>query len=162
MESIAQSAVAGLIAALTATAILGSAKCVRQWSAKRQDVRYLRNLLTEGRKRVLEAGDTFHKGMNATSSGDALRAAQYNNMVKRLGIALEKWMADLSHDQRKDIFDALDWYHTDSLQAVKKDGKAVFIDIPDGRWPTTEMSLEVANEKFEKLQSIMWLKLGPH
>ena len=120
MESIAQSAVAGLIAALTATAILGSAKCVRQWSAKRQDVRYLRNLLTEGRKRVLEAGDTFHKGMNATSSGDALRAAQYNNMVKRLGIALEKWMADLSHDQRKDIFDALDWYHTDSLQAVKK------------------------------------------
>ena len=111
---------------------------------------------------MLEAGDTFHKGMNATSSGDALRAAQYNNMVKRLGIALEKWMADLSHDQRKDIFDALDWYHTDSLQAVKKDGKAVFIDIPDGRWPTTEMSLEVANEKFEKLQSIMWLKLEPH
>ena len=162
MESIAQSAVAGLIAALTATAILGFAKCVRQWSAKRQDVRYLRNLLTEGRKRVLEAGDTFHKGMNATSSGDALRAAQYNNMVKRLGIALEKWMVDLSHDQRKDIFDALDWYHTDSLQAVKKDGKAVFIDIPDGRWPTTEMSLEVTNEKFEKLQSIMWLKLGPH
>ena len=162
MESIAQSAVAGLIAALTATAILGFAKCVRQWSAKRQDVRYLRNLLTEGRKRVLEAGDTFHKGMNATSSGDALRSAQYNNMVKRLGIALEKWMVDLSHDQRKDIFDALDWYHTDSLQAVKKDGKAVFIDIPDGRWPTTEMSLEVANEKFEKLQSIMWLKLGPH
>ena len=162
MESIAQSAVAGLIAALTATAILGFAKCVRQWSAKRQDVRYLRNLLTEGRKRVLEAGDTFHKGMNATSSGDALRAAQYNNMVKRLGIALEKWMVDLSHDQRKDIFDALDWYHTDSLQAVKKDGKAVFIDIPDGRWPTTELSLEVANEKFEKLQSIMWLKLGPH
>ena len=49
---------------------------------------------------MLEAGDTFHKGMNATSSGDALRAAQYNNMVKRLGIALEKWMADLSHDQR--------------------------------------------------------------
>ena len=126
MESIAQSAVAGLIAALTATAILGFAKCVRQWSAKRQDVRYLRNLLTEGRKRVLEAGDTFHKGMNATSSGDALRAAQYNNMVKRLGIALEKWMVDLSHDQRKDIFDALDWYHTDSLQAVKKDGKSGF------------------------------------
>ena len=84
---------------------------------------------------MLEAGDTFHKGMNATSSGDALRAAQYNNMVKRLGIALEKWMADLSHDQRKDIFDALDWYHTDSLQAVKKDGKAAFIDIPDySRW----------------------------
>ena len=142
VESIAQSAVAGLIAALTATAILGFAKCVHQWSAKRQDVRYLRYLLTKGRKRVLEAGDTFYTGMNTTLSGDALRAAQYNNMVKRLGIALEKWMMNLSHDQRKDVFDSLDWYHTDSLQAVKKDGKAVFVEIPDGRWPTTEMPLE--------------------
>ena len=150
MESIAQSAVAGLIAAMTATAILGFAKCVRQWSAKRQDVRYLRNLLTEGRKRVLEAGDTFHKGMNATSSGDALRAAQYNNMVKLLSITLEKWMVNLSHDQRKDVFDALDWYHTDSLQAVKEDGKAVFVEIPDGRWPTTEMPLERAKENFRE------------
>ena len=83
-------------------------------------------------------------------------------MVKRLGIALEKWMMNLSHDQRKDVFDSLDWYHTDSLQAVKKDGKAVFVEIPDGRWPTTEMPLEIAKEKFEKLQSIKWLKLNPY
>ena len=107
----------------------------------------------------MEAEDTFHKGMDATSSADALRAAQYNNMIKRLGVALEKWTVDLSHDQRKDIFDALDWYHTDSLQAIKKGGKAVFIEIPDGRWATTELPMEAAKEKFEKLQSIKWLKL---
>ena len=140
--SIAESAIAGLIAALTVTTILGLARCVRQWRAKRQDVGYIRNLLTEGRKRVMQATDTYHIGMDATSSGDALRAAQYNNMLKRLGVALEKWTVDLSHDQRKDIFDALDWYHTDSLQAVKKGEKAVFIEIPDGKWPTNGDAIE--------------------
>ena len=81
-------------------------------------------------------------------------------MIKRLDIAMEQWLANLSHDQRKDIFDALDWYRTDSLQAIKRNGNAVFIDIPDGRWPATEMSVEVAKEIFEKLQSIKWLKLN--
>ena len=107
----------------------------------------------------MEAKDTRHQGMDATSSADTLRAAQYTNMIKKLGVALEKWMVDLSHDQRKDIFDALNWYHTDSLPAIKKDGKAVFVELPDGKWPTTEMRIEAAKEKFEKLQSIKWLKL---
>ena len=156
---IVSSAVAGLIAALTATIILGIAKWVRQWWVRRQDVSYLRDVLSEGRKRVMEAKDTFHEGMNATSSADVLRAAQYNNMIKKLGVALEKWMVNLPHKHRKDVFDALDWYHTDSLQAIEKDGQAVYVDIPDGKWPTTAMPMEMAKEKFEKLQSIKWLKL---
>ena len=159
MELILHSVVAGVIAAVSATAILGCAKCVRQWLAKRQDERYIRDLFSRGRKRVMESKNTYHKGMDANSSADALRAAQYNNMIKRLDIAMEQWLANLSHDQRKDIFDALDWYHTDSLQAIKRNGNAVFVDIPDGRWPATEMPVEVAKEIFEKLQSIKWLKL---
>ena len=43
MEPIAQSAVAGLIAALTATAILGIARYIRQRLAKRRDVKYIRD-----------------------------------------------------------------------------------------------------------------------
>ena len=160
MESIAQSAVAGLIAALAATAFLGLARLVRQWSARRQDARYIRKLLIEGRKRVMEAKDTFHIGMNATSSGDALRAAQYNNMIKQVRVALRLWVVNLSHDQRMDILDALDWHHTDSLHAVKKDGKAVFVDIPHGRWPTAEMTLQAAEGKFTKLEDIKWLSLS--
>ena len=61
MDSIAQSAVAGLIAALVATAILGLARYLRQELAKRRDVRYIRGLLIEGRKRVLESKDTFKR-----------------------------------------------------------------------------------------------------
>ena len=107
----------------------------------------------------MEAKDTPHKGMDVTSSADTWRAALYNNMIKKLSVALEKWLVDLSHDQRKDIFDALNWYHTDSLLAVKNQGKAVFVELPDGKWPTTEMPIEEAKKRFEKLQSIKWLKL---
>ena len=162
MESIVQSAAAGLIAALMATVILGFARLVRQWSARRQDVRYIRKLLMDGRKRVMDAEDTFHQGMNATIPGDALRAAQYKNTTKRLRVALKLWAVNLSHDQRKDIFDALDWHYTDSLHAVKRDGQVAFVDldVSHGRWPTTEMTLQAAKEKFKKLEDIKWLSLS--
>ncbi len=159
MESIAQSAVAGLIAALVATTILGLAKYLRQWLAKRQDVRHLRGLLLQGKERVMKAEDTFHEGMGTLMPSDLLRAAQYNNMIREVGVALDRWVLNLSHAQRKDVYDALDWYHTDELYATKKDGEVVFMELLEGRWPTTEMSMEAARRKFEKLQSIKWLKL---
>ena len=160
MDSIAESAIAGLIAALVATTILGLAKYIRQWLAKRQDVHYIRGLLVQGRGRVLTAKDTFHKGMKAVMPADVLRAAQYNNMITEVGVALERWTVNLSHGQRKEVYDALDWYHTDGLYATRRDGAVVFKDIPEGRWPTVEMSMEAAREKFDKLQSIEWLKLN--
>ena len=159
MESIAQSAVAGLIAALVATTILGLAKYVHQWLARRQDVRYIRGVLIQGRTRVMASEDTFHEGMNALIPADVLRAGQYNNMIRELGVALERWAVNLSHVQRKDVCDALNWYHTDGLNATKNSGTVVFGEPSEGRWPTAEMSMDAAREKFEKLQSIEWLKL---
>ena len=160
MDSMTQSAFAGLIAALVATTILGLAKYVRQWWAKRQDVRYIRGLLVQGRKRVMGAKDTFHEGMGTSMPSDVLRAAQYNNMIREVRVAFESWSMNLSHGQRKDVYDALDWYHTHGLYATNKDGTVVFMELPEGRWPTTEMSMGAARKKFEKLQSIKWLKLG--
>lgn len=161
MESIAQSAIAGLIAALAATAILGVARYLREWLAKRRDIRYIRGLLIEGRKRVLESKDTPNEGMGVVLPASALRAAQYNNMLREVGVALDRWALHLSHDQRKDIYDALDWFGTNSLQAVKSkvDGSVQFVQLPDGKWHTTEMPLESATATFERLQSIGWLKL---
>ena len=49
MESLVHGVVTGVIAAVSATAILGCAKCVRQWLAKRQDEKYLRDLLSRGK-----------------------------------------------------------------------------------------------------------------
>ena len=159
MESIAEGAVAGLIAALAATAILGLAKYIHRWWANHQDVKHIRRVLNQGRNRVMAASDTFQKGLGVTMPADVLRAAQYNNMIREVGVTLDKWAGNLSHAQRKDLYNALDWYHADGLYATKRDGKVEFMELPEGKWPTTEMSLQEASRKFDQLQSIKWLKL---
>lgn len=156
---IAESAVAGVAAALTATFILGIASWLRRCWLKHRDVKYVRSLLFEGQARVLEANETFHENVDATSSADVLRAAQYNNMVEKLRVALERWVMNLSHAQRRAVYDALDWFHTDSLYAVSVNGQMQYVHLPPGRWPTKEMSIEAAREKFEKLHAVKWLKL---
>ena len=159
METIAQGAVAGLIAALVTTIILGLAKYALQRFANRQDVKYIRALLTQGRRRVMAAEDTVNKDMGTLIPADVLRAAQYNNMIREVGVALEKWTVNLNHGQRTDLYDALDWYHTDGLYATMKEGKVMFTELPEGIWPTVEMSSEAASNKFGRLQTVEWLKL---
>ena len=162
MESIALSAVAGVIAALAATAILGIARYVRHLWGRRQDVKYIRALIIEGKGRVMEAKDMYFEGMDASISEGAARAAQYNIMLKQIGLALEKWAVMLSHDQRKDIYDALDWYHTnpEGLPAIRHNGQVVIVQLPEGRLPIEDMSLQAAKDSFKKLESIKWLKLN--
>lgn len=164
MEDLAGNAVAGLIAALTATTILGAAKWIYLKHLQRLDVKQIRAVLTDGRKRVIESKKTFHHGMDATSSGDVIRCAQYNLMIEQLRVALDHTTSKLPYAKRKDIFDALDWYHTESLYATKdKDGNPVFVvDFPVGRWPTKEMQESHAADKFKRIEAIKWLKLKPY
>ena len=163
MESIAQSAVAGVIAAVTVAIILGLARYVYRWWARRQDVQYIRALLIEGRERTIGAKDTFFERMDTTVSADAIRAAQYNNMLKQVRVALEKWAVVLSHDQRRDISEALDLYYPDPnrLPAKRaKDGQVEFVDSPEGGLVLGRMRSEAANQNFERLKAIKWLKLN--
>ena len=144
---------AGLIAALTATTILGAAKWIHLKYLQRLDVKQIREVLTTGRKRV----------MDATLPGDVLRAAQYNLIIKQLRVALDHTTSKLPYAKRKDIFDALDWYHVKFLYATKDErDNPVFRDLPDGSWPTTEMQESQAVDKFKRLESIKWLKLKPY
>ena len=108
------------------------------------------------------ARDVYFEKMDASMSAGAIRAAQYNNMLKQIGVALAKWAVMLSHDQRKDIYHALDWYHSNpnALPAIKRDGQVVVVELPEGRLPVTDMTLEAAKERFEKLESIEWLQLN--
>ena len=159
MNPIIQGVITGLIAALAASAILTAVSWSQGLWGKYQDVKYLRSLLSDGQKRVMEAEDSFHSGMNATMPADVLRAAQYNYMMKEVGLALERWTVHLSHDQRKEIYDALDWYNQSGLHAVRRNGQVQFVELRDGRWPTTTMTAEQAQIRFEKLRSIKWLKL---
>lgn len=137
MEDLAGNAVAGLIAALTATTILGAAKWIYLSHLQRLDIKQIREVVTDGRKRVMESKETFHHGMVATFPSDVLRCAQYNLMIEQLRVALDHTTSKLPYAKRKDIFDALDWYHTESLYATKdKDGNPVLSSIflsADGR-----------------------------
>ena len=160
MEDIAGSAVAGLIAALAATAILGSAKSIRFVCLKHLDKKHIRNLVRQGMRRVLDSRGTFHQGMEVELSADVLRAAQYNLMIKQLRVALEHETPNLSHIERKELHEALDWYHTQSLNVTKdKQGHVQFPNLLPGNWPTTEMKAEFAESKFQRLSQIKWLKL---
>ena len=164
MEVIAGSAVAGLIAALTATIILGAAKWIYLEHLQRLDVKQIQEVLTDGRRRVMESKKSFNRNMNATLSGDMLRAARYNLMLKQLRVALDHTTSKLSYAKRKDIFDALDWYHVKSLYLTKDAiGNPVFKDdLPIGSWPTNEMQESPAIDKFKRLESIKWLKIKPY
>ena len=129
---IAESAIAGVSAALTATLILGIAKWLYRWWLKHRDVKYIRAILIEGQALVLGAKETFHEGADVTSSADRLRAAQYNNMIRKLRVALEQWAVNLSHPQRRDVFDALNWFHTEGLLALRMEGEMEYVQV--SRW----------------------------
>ena len=60
----------------------------------------------------------------------------------------------LSYAKRKDIFDALDWYHVKSLYLTKDAiGNPVFTDdLPIGSWPTNEMQDEPSHRQVQALR----------
>ena len=107
------------------------------------------------------AKDIHDNQLGQTLSADIVRAGNYNNMLMRIGVALEQWAMDLSHEERKDIYDALDWYNADKyfVKTNAEAGSVEYIPIPEGRWPLQQMSVGDAEKKFEQLESISWLKL---
>ncbi|MCZ0937636.1 MAG: hypothetical protein OXJ55_03305 [Caldilineaceae bacterium] len=160
-EPICEGIAIGASGSLLAALVLGLREWIRQESARRQEVNYLRSLLTHGKDRVMAAKDTYHGGMKAWMKADELRAAQFNHMMKEVGVALEKRIVSLSPEQRYELYDTLDWYHTSGLHAVEREGQVEFTEIPEhleGRWPTKTMKVDHAKRFFENLQSIKWLK----
>lgn len=160
LNSIASSALAGVIAALTATAILGAASYIRRRAARRQAIRHLQHLFTDAREGVMQAEDQHADSTHRRIPADALRAARYNVMLKELEIALNKWSTALSHDQRREIIEAVDWYN---LRAFSVEhywpGRAGLKRMPDGVW-IGDMEHEIAQERFQNLKSIKWLRLA--
>ena len=160
LNSIASSALAGVIAALTATTILAVASYIRRLAARRQAIRHLQHLFTDGRVGVMQAEEQHIGSARLRIPANTLRAARYNVMLKELGIALDKWSTALSYDQRQEIIEAVDWYNLRSY-SVEQDwpGRAALKRMPDGVW-IGDLEEETAQEVFQKLKSIKWLKLS--
>ncbi len=158
MDSVIQGAAAGLIAAI----VIGLFKYIQTKLAQFQDVKYIRSLVIEGREQVMGAKDDLDEKEKTKFSADVLRAAFYNNMLKKLNVALEYTVVTLTHDQRKDIYDGLNWYNTDIYRYdIPRIAGDTFHDLPEGKWPSYTMSIKEAKEKFDNLQAIKWLKLEP-
>ena len=162
MELILQNAFAGFIGGVTAAAFIGLGKYVYEILKKRQDIKSIRKLLIDGRFRIMEADKMYaqtrehNEKIGLQSSAGKLRTMQYNNTMKELDVNLKSYV-NLSPTQKKDIFDALDWYHTKNIFV---NAKGNMPRISDGIWPYVEMTEDQAKEKFQKLEDIKWLKLG--
>ena len=157
--TIAANMVQGVIVGLVVAIFLALSQWCYVRHLERVDVRQVRELLSEGRQRVMEAKDTFNSAMGVTFAGDVLRAGQYNLMLKQLRVVLDPVGSKLSYRKRKDIFDALDWYNVGALHVIKNnEGNPVF-HPPVGQWIAAEMRPGDASRRFQRLESIKWLRL---
>lgn len=164
MENIAVSAIGGAIAGVVAAGILGVLGRLHRTRLRRQDVDYIRDVFMQGRKRVMEAKEMSFPEIERPIKPDVVRAAHYNLMIRQIDAALKYTVRQVSNDQRKDLYDALDWFNTDGLSVKRIDwDELVFVDdLPLGRWPNRTMREGEAIRKFERLEQIQWLKLKPY
>ena len=72
MESLWQSAISGVFAGVAVALILGLFRLGRQKWARRQEVRYIRALLTEGKSRVIGAKDIYVEQTDDSLPDDTL------------------------------------------------------------------------------------------
>lgn len=163
MDGIVEGAIGGAIAGVVAAAILGALGWLHRWQLRRQEVAYIRDVVTQGRKRVLEAKEFTVRRTGKKLPADKVRADDFNLMVKELGVALEHTTPNLVATQKKDMYGAVDFFHTKHSYVIDTPFGAEFAsDIPPGRWPNTTMEETDAVAIFERLESIKWLKLKPY
>ena len=161
LDKVAQGAASGFIAGLVVAAVFGIAQKFRDHAKRRQEEQYLRDLFIKG-QRILTLEDQHSEGLGITFTADQLRAAEYKTLLRQVGVALERWSPHLQPVQQKDIYDALDWFHTDPTRAqviVTPENQAEFVDVPDGTFLAKTMTAEAAAEVYERLYAIGWLKL---
>lgn len=70
-----ESTLTGAIGAVIA--IVFSVGLIRGWLAERKDVKYIRKILTDGRRPIMNTKDTYHPGMKTTRSAGALRVTSF-------------------------------------------------------------------------------------
>ena len=112
-----------LMEALALTILLGVSRWLRNRMARRRDVNHIRAILSEGQALIVDGTAVLHglgtQGEHVVSSADAWRTMLYNATIEKLRFVLEL-QANLSHAQKMDVFDALDWFHMECRLAILK------------------------------------------
>ena len=160
METIIQSIWTGASAALVAAFVLEFASYIRRKLNSLRSIKHIREILEEGRDSVLTSKNEKISNPSMFIPKDVVRVGEYNRMIRKLDVALNEWRSELSFRQKKEIIEALNWYHTDTIFASKEGEEIKFKEFPDGKWTHNTMYECEAKYRFEKLKSITWLKFG--
>ena len=136
----------GVVVSATGWALVEWILARRAHKAREQQLDYLRNLLTTRRRSVLTSRDIATHELPPKLGGqlpngisaDALRAEEFNLMLRELGDALEYQTSELTPIERKEVRDALDWFHRPkfgNVNVVPISGKVAFPFVNSHRNP---------------------------
>ncbi len=162
----------------------------REENLRGQQLSHLRNTITTHYRRVmkcrgiascefpLELGQKLPNGISA----DEFRVDSFNHFLRELHYVLEYQSSKLTPMEKKDVLDAVDWFHKGDVGhvlGVPTNGKFLFPIVNkhnspiqqfqlgeyyvfhEGRWPLDIMTKEQAEEKFVNLRKLQWLSMPP-
>ena len=161
-ESIVASAVAGVVAALAFAFVV---HCWRRCQGCKEAAAICK-IIVRRRPSVLSAQEVSPPpGLPLPrQSRDEWRARSYNRMIVELRTTLDHWSPHLPLERRQSLMLALDWFHAEVWYNIADDDGQNSRYLRDdetqpGLWPLPWMPLGTAENRFQKLERLTWLKL---
>ena len=164
LSTLLENAIAGLFAGVAAAGVLWFFRHIRDGRDRRKDEKAIRDLLRVRIGAVTKVGPKLQSKSAAHRPVDKdevrrTRAYEYNVLLTELGLTLERWTPNLSLKQRKDIYDALDWYNLEGWYDARYRAPRRPQDLVAGKWEAEGMEEKQFKAKLRELESIDWLKL---
>ena len=146
MQDIAEGLIIGVGAGVTTAAILGIWHWAIRWLHRREQIPYIRDLITTQRDRILSATDLppLEPGQNPVPA-DHLRFVFFRELQSTLLVALSSRATALTY---KEI---------SSLQKILADVDRAMTDLPLRE--RLVFPLAIAQSFFGQLESLTWLRL---
>ena len=136
--------VSGVSAGIVLAVFFGTIDRIRAYTKKRDQIRYLSNLIANSRGKILEVHeDVPHPTDGNPITVDQVRKVLYNDFLRQLDSALSGRTSELTYDEVESI-------------------RSVFWDaynrlLGDKLWPE-----DLYLRTFKKTESIKWLRLSPY
>ena len=160
LQSLFVSSVGGVVAAVF---FAGLVQLWRIWQACKEAAA-IRNIIVEDRDLIFNAKDRPDPQDPSVrfAGADEWRAMLYNEMLGEVGRTLDHWSPHIPLERKQSLLRALDWYHREGVFLAPGPhvaGEKKFLEIEPGTWPSDKMTLDEAKKKFQKLETVKWLKL---
>ena len=146
MLDIVKGLIIGVGAGVTTSAILGAWRWSIRFRDRREQIPYIRNLITTQAERILSATDLPHPAPGRSPiPGDSVRYVFFRELQSTLLVALSSRATALTYQE------------ISSLQTVLANIDRAMTDLPLGERGI--MPLPIAQSFYEQLQTLSWLGL---